>query len=169
MSEFVEAESAVRQLHARYIDAVWRKDAEAYGDCWGESAEWKIIGSELRGRAAIVAFFVNIMQNFDRVIQFYHPPILEIAAGGTTGTGRTYVTEHNCLKNGKRAFTIGQYHEKYRNEGKRWRFTWRHFDLFYMGPPDLSAPFFEIPDYGAPPRLPDPGRPASPPAYRIAM
>ena len=44
MSRFVEAESAIRQLHARYIDAVWRQDPEAYGDCWAEDAHWKYMG-----------------------------------------------------------------------------------------------------------------------------
>jgi ketosteroid isomerase-like protein len=165
MSQFVEAESAIRQLHARYIDAVWRQDPEAFGDCWTENANWKIVGSEMNGRGAIVAFFVNIMQNFDRVIQFFHPPILEIEDGA--GAGRTYVTEHNAFKDGRRAFTIGLYHERYRRDADRWRFTWRFFDLFYMGPADLSKPFLPIPEYGKPPWHPDPSRAASPPADSI--
>ena len=94
MSRFVEAESAIRQSHARYIDAVWRQD-------------------------------------------------------------------------GRRAFTIGLYHERYRGDADRWRFTWRFFDLFYMGPADLSKPFLPIPDYGKPPWRPDPERAASPPASSI--
>jgi ketosteroid isomerase-like protein len=165
VSEFVAAESAIRQLHARYIDAVWRQDADAFGSCWVEDAQWKIVGADLHGRQAITAFFVDIMRNFDHVIQFYHVPILEIEDG--TGTGRTYVTEHNSFRSGRKTFNIGLYHERYRRDADRWRFTWRHFDLFYMGPADLSVPFFTVPEYGAPPRLADPDRPASPPASAI--
>jgi ketosteroid isomerase-like protein len=165
MSKLSDADCAVRQLHARYIDAVWRHDAQAFGDCWTQDAKWKIIGSELNGREAIVALWAQVMANFKRVIQFYHPPILEIGDRGCFG--RTYVTEHNMFNDGRKAFTIGLYHESYRDEGDRWRFTWRHFDLFYMGPPDLSGRFFDIPDYGPPPRHPDPTRPASPPADKI--
>ena len=72
--------------------------------------------------------------------------------------GRTYVTEHNAFKDGRRAFTIGLYHERYRGDADRWRFTWRFFDLFYMGPADLSKPFLPIPHYGQPPWHPDPER-----------
>ena len=165
MTSLSEADSAIRQLHARYIDAVWRQDAAAFGDCWVENAEWKIIGSEIRGRAPIVALWSQVMQNFERVIQFYHQPILEVGEGAASG--RTYVTEHNCFKDGRKAFTIGLYHETYRDDGDRWRFTWRHFDLFYMGPPNLSGTFFDIPEYGPPPHHPDPSRPASPPADRV--
>ena len=39
MTEFVIAESGIRQLHARYIDAVWRKDADAFANCFAEHGE----------------------------------------------------------------------------------------------------------------------------------
>ena len=31
MQDFVATECAIRQLHARYADAVWRKDANSFG------------------------------------------------------------------------------------------------------------------------------------------
>ena len=50
MTDFLAAESGIRQLHARYLDAVWRKDFDAFGDCFAENAEWRIGGKILRGR-----------------------------------------------------------------------------------------------------------------------
>ena len=44
MTDLVVADCAIRQLHARYIDAVWRKDIDAFVDCFAEDAEWKIGG-----------------------------------------------------------------------------------------------------------------------------
>ena len=53
MNDFLAAESAIQQLHARYIDAVWRKDADAFADCFAKDAEWKIAGMHMRGRTEI--------------------------------------------------------------------------------------------------------------------
>ena len=53
MTELYVADSGIRQLYARYIDAVWRKDADAFGKCFAENAEWKIAGMHMRGRAEI--------------------------------------------------------------------------------------------------------------------
>ena len=55
MSTFAEVECAVRQLHARYADAVWRKDSASFGALFAEDAEWRVGGQVMRGRAAIVA------------------------------------------------------------------------------------------------------------------
>jgi ketosteroid isomerase-like protein len=50
MTDLMTAEFAVRQLHDRYIDAVWRKDSESFGALFAKGAEWKIAGMHLRGR-----------------------------------------------------------------------------------------------------------------------
>jgi hypothetical protein len=68
--------------------------------------------------------------------------------------GRTYVTELNALKEGEPFSTVGIYYERFLDEGDRWRCGWRHFQLRYRGPPDLTAPFFDQPDHGPPPGLP---------------
>ena len=68
MTDFVVAETAIRQLHARYVDAVWRKDLGAFGDCFAEDAEWRIGGMILRGRAEIVPTFEQILTHFNRAM-----------------------------------------------------------------------------------------------------
>src|SRR5688500_9786869 len=40
--EFLLAAEGIRQLHARYIDAVLRVDYDAFRACWTEDAEWRI-------------------------------------------------------------------------------------------------------------------------------
>jgi SnoaL-like domain len=165
MTDHLLAESAVRQLHARYIDAVWRQDAVSYGDCWQADGEWKILGLHLHGRAEIVRTFENLMQPLERVIQFFHPPILHFGDGEVSG--RTYVTEHNRFRDGRTGSTIGIYYERYVDDGDRWRFASRHFNLYYIGPPDISGPFFDIPDYGPPPAMPGKDDPATPPASAV--
>ena len=52
-NDFMIAECGIRQLHARAIDTVWRKDAAAFAACFAEKGEWKIAGVHMRGRAEI--------------------------------------------------------------------------------------------------------------------
>ena len=40
MTNFVAAEAGIRQLQACCADAIWRKDADALGDCFAEDAVW---------------------------------------------------------------------------------------------------------------------------------
>lgn len=159
MTDFLLAESAIRQLHARYIDAVWRQDVDAFVDCFAADAVWKIAGMQIRGRAAVGSRFEKLTANTERTMMFLSTPILEIGQG--TATGRTHVTECIKLKDGKAMRTLGIYYDRFVDQGERWRFEWRHFDLHYYGPPDFSAPFYECKEYGPPPGMPGPDDPTT--------
>jgi uncharacterized protein (TIGR02246 family) len=152
MTAFVEADSAIRQLHARYVDAVWRRDFAAFEDCFATDAEWKIAGLHLRGRVQIRSQFEKFIASSERVLMLLGMPFLQVT--DETATGRIHVTELVKCKDGHSVRTVGVYYDRYVGQADRWRFQWRHWSLFYYGPPDLSAPFFESPDYGAPPAMP---------------
>jgi len=157
MSDFVVAECAIRQLHARYIDAVWRKDFDAFTDCFSEDGEWRVAGQHLRGHAEIRAAIEKFLEPMDRTIMMFGTPILEVGRG--TAVGRTYVRENNKARNGETASTVGIYYERFVDQGDRWRFQWRQWMLQYIGPPDLSAPIYECDDFGPPPGMPGPSDP----------
>jgi hypothetical protein len=152
MTDFVAAEAGVRQLHARIVDAVFRKDQAAFGDCFTEDAEWRIAGLVLSGRAQIAETLSRFLGGSHRVLMSFGTPSLKVGPG--VAYGRTYVTELNALKDAEPFATIGIYYERFLDQGDRWRCGWRHFQLRYRGPPDLAAPFFDQPDYGPPPGLP---------------
>ena len=95
MTEFLVAEAAVRQLYARYTDAVWRKDAEAFGDCFTENAEWRISGNVLRGRAEIVGMIARVFPRYTRILLNFRDPILDVGDG--TANARTLVSEQSVL------------------------------------------------------------------------
>ena len=153
MTELVVAEAQIRQLHARYTDAVWRQDYAAFADCFTEDGEWRISGMVLKGRTDIKAMIERILGNFNRVLISFGTPILSVGAG--SATGRTYITEKCAWKNGERSTSIGRYYERFVEDGDRWRFAWRLFQLHYRGPADLSGTFYDNPDFGAPPGMPD--------------
>jgi ketosteroid isomerase-like protein len=152
MTEFNVAEAQIRQLHARYTDAVFRHDYAAFADCFMPEGEWRISGMVLKGREEIQSTIARILANFDRVLISFGTPILEVGDG--SATGRTYVTEKCAWKNGERSTSIGRYYERFVADGKRWRFAWRLFQLHYRGPADLTGTFYDNPDFGALPGMP---------------
>ena len=159
MTDFVAAECGIRQLHARCLEAIWRKDAQAFADCFSETGEWKIAGMHMRGRAEIEATFAKLLGLCEHVMTTVSTPILEVGDG--TAFGRIYVTENAKLMNGQFAHTIGIYFDRYVETPEGWKFKWRHWSLQYRGPGDLSAPFYDSPDYGPPPGMPGADEPTT--------
>lgn len=157
MTDLVMADCAIRQLHARYIDAVWRKDIDAFVDCFAEDAEWKIAGLHLKGHAEIRRAITRFLEPIDRIQMIFSTPILEVGQG--TASARTYVREFNRARNGETASTVGIYFERFVDHGDRWRFQWRQWMLQYIGPADLSAEPYECKDFGPPPAMPGPEEP----------
>lgn len=152
MSDFVVAECMIRQLHAHYVDAVWRKDIEAFGDCFGEDCEWRIAGKVMRGRDEIVRFMSQVFPLFNRILLTMRTPCLEVGDG--VASARTYFTENSQMTDGTPLAAIGSYYERFVDQGDRWRFSWRVFRTEYAGSPDFTGPFYENPDYGPPPAMP---------------
>lgn len=153
MNEFVVAESAIRQLHARYVDAGWRKDVAAFLDCFAADGEWKIAGQHCRGHAQIADQFEKLVAPYERIVMLLGMPVLEVGQG--TAVGRVPVTEILKLTSGDAFRTIGIYYDRFVAQEAGWRYQSRHFDLYYYGPPDFSAPFYDCRDYGPPPGMPE--------------
>jgi uncharacterized protein (TIGR02246 family) len=160
MDDFVATECAIRQLHARYADAVWRKDYQAFGGCFAPDAEWRIAGMVLRGRTEITQTVENLLSHFQRVLMLFQTPILDVRDG--QASARTYSLEqYFSASTAAQAggppggISIGTYYERYRKIDGQWLFSWRLFQLQYMGAADGSGTLFSNTDFGPPPALPD--------------
>jgi ketosteroid isomerase-like protein len=153
MVDFAAAEAGIRKLHARYTDAVWRQDCDAFAECFTEDGEWRISGMVLRGRPAIRETIARILDRFNRVLITFRTPILELGADGQA-SARTYIDERCSWKNGETNISIGCYYEHFVAAGDRWLFDWRLFEMHYRGPPDLSGTWYDHPDHGPPPAMP---------------
>jgi uncharacterized protein (TIGR02246 family) len=156
MIPLVEAECAIRQLHARYADAVWRQDVSAFAECFADDAVWRVGGLELTGRAAIAAGFAGFMASIERTLMTFRTPIVTLGADGASA--RTYVTEQNKYADGTAAMSIGIYYEQFAvDRDGAWRFAWRHWQMYYHGPADLSGAIHPAAEFGAPPGMPGAG------------
>src|SRR5438309_1229027 len=99
MIDLVAADAGVRQMHARYANAVWRKDFTTYGEFWTQDAEFRIAGLTHKGRENIVAFLHRAMADVDWVRMDFESPILDPAPDGGV-LARTQVWEENVLMKG---------------------------------------------------------------------
>jgi uncharacterized protein (TIGR02246 family) len=152
MQDLAGVQAEILDLHARYTDAVWRKDDDAFAALFTPDGEWRISGRVMRGRAEIGATIGAILGNFTAVLFTYRVPILHI--DGDEVSARVMVDERCAWKNGNRNIAIGRYYERFARHEGRWLFSWRLFELHYRGPPDMTGQFFEHADYGPPPALP---------------
>lgn len=159
MTDLMAAEFAVRQLQARYADALWHKDPDAFAALFARDAEWKVAGMHLRGREEIKRTFAKFMAHLDRSLMTFRTPIVEIV--DDVLTSRTYVTEQNKFADGQTASTLGIYYERFVEEGGRWLFAFRHWNMYYIGPADLSADFYDVKEFGPPPGFPGPDDPTT--------
>lgn len=164
MQGFAEVEASIRQLHARYADAVLRKDVPAFADCFAEDGEWRIAGMVLCGRDTIGEAFARIVASANRIVMAFQPPILDLADSGEV-SARTHVSEQCSWNDGRTNLTLGRYFERFVEGGGRWRFGWRLYQVLYTGPADLTGDWFDEPDYGPPPGMPP--RDALPPPRRM--
>jgi ketosteroid isomerase-like protein len=156
VSDDLIAEAGIRRLHARYADAVFRKDFTAFADCFTDDAVWLIGGLSLRGPSECAAFLQDRLSDSHWVLLTFRPALLDIGTGTCMGTaaGRTYVTEINARKTAPPLHNVATYFERFTEQRGVWRRSWAYFQLHYMGPEDLSGHFISQPDFGPPPAMP---------------
>jgi uncharacterized protein (TIGR02246 family) len=147
MTELHIADAEIRQLHARFIDAVWRQDDAEFSACFAEDGLWKIAGMEIRGRAAIAGACRTMLGRCSHIHIIPGLPILEVS--GNTAKSRMHLTEFARMQDGATAMTIGWYHDDYLVEDGRWRFAKRHWSMKYRGAPDLTGLYADTANYGA--------------------
>jgi hypothetical protein len=158
---FLLAESGIRQLYGRYADAIWRKDVTAFAECFTQDAIWKIVGRTLRGRKALGRFFEMTLVPSERVMMWTGTSVLDLV--NDSATGRTQVTELIKRKDGSSWRTLAVYYDRFVATGSTWQFQFHHFNLCYLGPPDLSNAYFKCADYGPPPAMPSSDDPTAAP------
>jgi ketosteroid isomerase-like protein len=125
----LEDRIAIRELVEAYGDAVFRKDADMWGDCWADDAAWFIAGFEKRGRAEIVGLWQGLMADFD--LAAFYLTAGQVHVDGASATGRWYLLE--LLKPGKPGpfiQFISYYDDRYgKGADGRWRMAERRYTI----------------------------------------
>jgi hypothetical protein len=153
MLELRDAEDGIRRFHARYADAVFRRDYDTFADCFTTPTDWRVGGSILRTPSEAVEFLKDKMDLFHWVMMTFRTPIVEVTGTGTASS-RTYVTEQNAFKDGRPGNSVATYYERFVLANGIWRRAYAFFQLHYMGSADGAGMHFQQPSYGPPPAMP---------------
>lgn len=130
-------ELAIRNLEARYCDAVIRRDADAWESIWAVDGVWEFMGQTIEGRENIVTLWKQAMDDFPMIIHHYLSGGINI--DGDNASCRWYINEMviNSMEESQQFF--GVYNDECRKIENEWLFTKRRFDLMYQGPGPLDA------------------------------
>src|SRR5919201_5696215 len=122
----VEHELAIRNLLARYADAVCRRDASAWIATWAVDCFWDLGGGRVtRGRDETLALWRKSIGKYRWVAQLPASGVVERVDGEVCG--RWYVLELNHLADGSGVMHLGHYLYTYVRTDEGWQFGSRSF------------------------------------------
>jgi ketosteroid isomerase-like protein len=130
----------IAELVHRYADAVGRRNGDDWIATWAPDARWILAADrDVTGHEAILQTWLTAMQRYRVVIQ----RVLngEVQFSGNTATGRWHIQEHFRKSTGEPGILLAHYDDTYVHVGNDWLFASRSLERYYVGPPDLSAPF----------------------------
>ena len=139
----LEDEMALRNLMARYIDAVNRDDANAWIATWAQDGEWNLMGQPIRGRDHILEVWQQMMANFEFAVMLPNSCLFNV--DGDTATGHWYLHEYLRDKQGAATTVLSRYLDTYVRRDGQWLYQSRHYDMIYNGPGDLSGTYTPLP------------------------
>lgn len=121
---------AIRDLTARFTDAVNRRDPEALGRLFTEDGEWVVPGVPTSvGPAAAADQIRGLLSTFTYLVQLLHSGHVQV--DGDTASATWYLTE--SASDGADAtfgFT-GVYRDEVRRTEAGWRFSRREFSFLH--------------------------------------
>lgn len=119
---------ALRQLIARYCDAVLRNDSAAFTALWTTDAAW-VLGKPINGREAIGAAFQKLMKGYAWLVQTAPNAVFEVDEAAGTATGRVTITEQFKKARGVQGSLVGVYHDRYERREGAWQFAERRIEV----------------------------------------
>lgn len=141
----VEDELAIRDLAARFTDAVNERDVDAFRRLWTDDAVWEIgppLSAKAQGVDDIVALFVRLLEPKKLFVQLTHSGVIQFAGDAEA---RARFTER------ERGRGLNDYYENlavYRDEVVRtadgWRFKQRTYDYRYLDTSAFSGEVFGV-------------------------
>jgi hypothetical protein len=137
---------SVRDLTARYCDAVARCDGELFASLWATDADWVVPGARTTsGRERITRLFLKLREGYLLCTQELLSGRVVPDAGGTSARARWQIREHQWRDDAPTSCVMGIYTDRLIIEQGTWCFAERRFDLVYRGPVDCSAPPLALP------------------------
>ncbi len=135
----IEDEIGLRNLMARYVDAVNRNDADAWISTWAPDGEWDLLGNTVTGRDNILALWRQLMAGFEFAVLMPSSCLFEVE--GDSACGHWYSHEYNRDLEGTPSIILSRYDDSYARLGGEWLYRRRTCSFLYHGAPDLGGAF----------------------------
>ncbi len=135
----IEDEIALRNLMARYCDAVNRVDADAWIGTWAEDAIWNLLGNPVSGKDNILALWKQMMGSFEFALMLPNSCLFEVDVD--TARGHSYLHEYTRDPQGNAGKVLSRYKDTYVKVDGEWLFKSRDYSFIYNGPSDLSGDY----------------------------
>lgn len=138
------ADPAIRDLTARFTDAVNRRAPGDLAALFTEDGEWRVPGVPIaRGRQAIADLLTSLLGNFPRLVQLTHSG--HVDADGDRATAVWYITE-SAVGDADQGYSfIGVYTDALALTAGGWRFERRTFDFLYRGKASFDGRWYPHP------------------------
>ena len=140
----VEDELSIRNLAARYTDAVNERDIGAFRELWTDDAVWEI-GPPLQSRAEgvdeIVALLSRLLQAEKYFMQMTHSGVIEIK--GDRATARFVERERG---RGESSYydSLAVYEDLLMREADGWRFAKRFYQYRFLDQSPFGGEAFPV-------------------------
>lgn len=137
MSSTLEDELALRNLMSRYVDAVHRRDADAWAATWDDDSCWNLMGNDVTGKTAIVALWQQMMSGFEFALMLPGSSVFTI--DGDRASGHWYLQEFTRDRDGNSNSIVSRYIDTYCKRDGQWLYQSRRYGFIYHGDTDLSG------------------------------
>ena len=135
----LEDELALKNLMARYVDAVNRRDGDAWSATWAEDSVWNLLGSPVAGKDNILGLWQQMMSGFEFALMMPSSSLFEI--DGDSASGHWYLHEYTRDLEGTASTILSRYVDTYVKQDGQWLFKTRDYGFIYNGPSDLSGTY----------------------------
>ena len=141
----------IRDLAARFSDAVNRRDFGAFGDLFAEDGIWEIgepFPSRAAGRQNVVTMLRNLWAPWDFFFQMTHTGVIDVAPDRQTATARWEIQEIARTPDGSQSYdNVAMYYDRLvRTPDGSWRFAERRYHYIWLSSADLVGRSIPRPD-----------------------
>lgn len=139
---------AIRDLTARFTDAVNRRAPKELAELFTEDGHWQVPGtSGATGREAVSSMLKSLLDNFPHLIQLTHSGHIDV--DGDTASATWYVSESGADAAGNGFTFTGVYTDALVRTGDGWRFAQRSFAFLQRSKSDVKTRWYPHPHSAA--------------------
>jgi uncharacterized protein (TIGR02246 family) len=149
--ERLAIDADIRDLAARFSDAVNRRDPGAFGDLFADDGAWEIgepFPSRAAGRQNVTTMFKSLWATWDFFFQMTHSGVIDVAADRQRATARWEIQELARTPDGSRSYdNVAMYYDRLvRTPDGSWRFAERRYRYVWVSSADLGGRSIPRPD-----------------------